>query len=168
MRTLTRLLGLSLCLAGGCAFMFSSLRERKEPQGKVPCGGHFRTRQSLPDHAQSWLVNKWLWILFVISLYVMLKIRGDGEKSSEPASPSIQACSLRCPSRKPAALAPQKEYAFNTLSQLEMDLVKFMSKVRNLKLVMATGRGLKHHSPEGPTDPNNGITIYEVWGEEDE
>ncbi|XP_004620255.1 protein FAM209 [Sorex araneus] len=168
MWTLTRLLGLSLCLAGGCAFMFSPLRESKEPQGKAPCGGHFRTRQSLPDHAQSWLVNKWLWVLFVISLYVLLKIRGDGEKCSEPVSPSVQACSLRCPSRKPAPLTPPRDYAFNTLTQLEMDLVKFMSKVRNLKLVMATGRGLKHHCPEGPTDPNNSITIYEVWGEEEE
>jgi hypothetical protein len=62
--------------------MFSSLREKaKEPQGKVPCGGHFRIRQNLPEHAQGWLGSKWLWLLFVIVLYMMLKFRGDSERN---------------------------------------------------------------------------------------
>lgn len=62
--------------------MFSSLREKgKEPQGKVPCGGHFRIRQNLPEHAQGWLGSKWLWLSFVIVLYVILKFRGDSEKN---------------------------------------------------------------------------------------
>lgn len=62
--------------------MFSSLRDKaKEPPGKVPCGGHFRIRQNLPEHAQGWLGSKWLWLFFVIVLYVILKFRGDSEKN---------------------------------------------------------------------------------------
>ena len=48
-----------------------------------------------------------------------------------------------------------------------MDLVKFMSKVRNLKAAMATGGNLKLQNSEVPADPHNNITIYEIWGEED-
>ena len=82
MRTLTWVLFLPLCLSCGCAFMFTSLREKaKEPQGKVPCGGHFRIRQNLPEHAQGWLGRKWLWLFFVVVLYVILKFRGDREKT---------------------------------------------------------------------------------------
>lgn len=48
-----------------------------------------------------------------------------------------------------------------------MDLVKFVSKVRNLKVAMATGGHLKLQHLEAPADPHNNITIYEIWGEED-
>lgn len=48
-----------------------------------------------------------------------------------------------------------------------MDLVKFLSKVRNLKVVMATSSNLKLQNLEVPADPHNNITIYEIWGEED-
>ncbi|XP_049632997.1 protein FAM209-like [Suncus etruscus] len=166
MKTLKWFVCLSMCLSCGYSFMFSSLRAKEAP-GKVPCGGHFRTRHNPSDHGQSWLVNKWLWILFVISLYVMLKIRGDGEKSLEQLTPSIQACSLH-PTRKAGSPSLQNDYAFNTLTKLEMDLIKFVSKVRNLKQVMAMGKHLRHHGPERHLDPNDNITIYEVWGEEDE
>lgn len=82
MRMLKCFLVLPLCLSCCYAFMFSSLREKgKEPQGKVPCGGHFRIRQNLPEHAQGWLGSKWLWLSFVIVLYVILKFRGDSEKN---------------------------------------------------------------------------------------
>lgn len=82
MRTLKWLLFLPLCLSWGDAFMFSSLREPvKEPPGKVPCGGHFRIRQSSPEHAQGWLASKWLWLFFVVMLYMILKFRGGSEKS---------------------------------------------------------------------------------------
>lgn len=82
MRTLTWVLFLPLCLSCACAFVFTSPREKaKEPQGKVPCGGHFRIRQNLPEHAQGWLGSKWLWLFFVVLLYVILKFRGDNEKS---------------------------------------------------------------------------------------
>ncbi|XP_062060383.1 protein FAM209-like [Lepus europaeus] len=168
MRTLKWILFLPLCLSCGCAFMFSSLREKaKDPQGKVPCGGHFRIRQNLPEHAQGWLGSKWLWLLFVVVLYVILKFRGDSEKNKEQ-NPSLRGCTFRSPMRRNQNTSPNKDYAFNTLTQLEMDLVKFVSKVRNLKVAMATSNNLKLQSLEAPADPQNNITIYEIWGEEDE
>ncbi|XP_003787892.1 protein FAM209A [Otolemur garnettii] len=169
MRTLKWFLFLPLCFCCGYAFMFSSLRDKaKESQGKVPCGGHFRIRQNLPEHAQGWLGSKWLWLFFVAMLYVILKFRGDGEKNKEPSlPPGLRGCSLRSPLKKNQNASPNKDYAFNTLTQLEMDLVKFVSKVRNLKVAMATGGNLRLQSAEVPADPQNNITIYEIWGEED-
>ncbi|XP_012501293.1 PREDICTED: protein FAM209A-like [Propithecus coquereli] len=168
MRTLKWFLFLPLCFSCGYAFMFSSLRdEANEPQGKVPCGGHFRIRQNLPEHAQGWLGSKWLWLFFVFVLYVILKFRGESEKNKEQNPPALRGCSLRSPLKRNQNASPSKDYAFNTLTQLEMDLVKFVSKVRNLKVAMATGSNLKLPSSEVPTVPHNNITIYEIWGEED-
>ncbi|XP_003983419.1 protein FAM209-like [Prionailurus viverrinus] len=168
MRTLTWVLFLPLCLSCGCAFMFTSLREKaKEPQGKVPCGGHFRIRQNLPEHAQGWLGRKWLWLFFVVVLYVILKFRGDREKTKEQNPSGLRGCSFRSPLKKTQNTSPSKDYAFNTLTQLEVDLVKFVSKVRNLKVAMAAGGNSKLQNLEVPADPHNNITIYEIWGEED-
>ncbi|XP_004484676.1 protein FAM209 [Dasypus novemcinctus] len=171
MRTLKWFLFLPLCLSCGCAFMFSSLREKpKEPQGKVPCGGHFRIRQNLPEHAQGWLGSKWLWLFFVIVLYVILKFRGDNEKSKDPNPTGLRRCSFRGQLKKNQNTSPGKDYAyaFNSLTQLEMDLVKFVSKVRHLKVAMATGSSLKLQNTEVPADPRDNVTIYEIWGEESE
>ncbi|XP_037377647.1 protein FAM209-like [Talpa occidentalis] len=168
MWTLKWFLFLPLCLSCGCAFMFSSLRDKaQDPQGKVPCGGHFRIRQNLPEHAQGWLGSKWLWLFFIVVLYVILKFRGDSEKTKEQTLPGLRGCTFRSPIKKNQNASPSKDYAFNTLTQLEMDLVKFVSKVRNLKVAMAAGGNLKLPHQEGPTDPHNNITIYEIWGEED-
>lgn len=88
MRTLTWFLFLPLCLCCGYAFVFSPVREKvKEPQGKVPCGGHFRIRQNLPEHAPGWLGSKWLWLFFVVVLYGILKFRGDSEKIKVRTAP---------------------------------------------------------------------------------
>ncbi|XP_046535354.1 protein FAM209B-like [Equus quagga] len=168
MRMLKWFLFLPLCLSCGYAFMSSSLRDRaKEPQGKVPCGGHFRMRQNLPEHAQGWLGSKWLWLIFVIVLYATLKFRGDGEKSKEQNPPGLRGCSFRSPLKKNQIASPSKDYAFNTLTQLEMDLVKFVSKVQNMKVVMATSGNLRIQNSEVPADPQHNITIYEIWGEEE-
>ncbi|KAM5177234.1 protein FAM209A [Callospermophilus lateralis] len=168
MRTLRWFLFLPLCLSCGYAFMFSSLRDKaKEPQGKVPCGGHFRIRQNLPEHTQGWLGSKWLWLIFVVLLYVILKFRGDSEKNKEQTSTGLRGCQFRSPLKKHQNTSPSKDYAFHTLTQLEMDLVKFVSKVRNLKVTMATGGNTKLQSSEMPADPHNNITIYEIWGEEE-
>ena len=45
--------------------------------------------------------------------------------------------------------------------------MKFVSKVRNLKVAMAAGGNPKLQNLEAPADPHNNITIYEIWGEED-
>lgn len=48
-----------------------------------------------------------------------------------------------------------------------MELVKFVSKVRNLKVSMATHNNSRLQIPDIPTDPQNNVTIYEIWGEEE-
>ncbi|XP_059935068.1 LOW QUALITY PROTEIN: protein FAM209-like [Mesoplodon densirostris] len=167
MWTLKWFLFFALCLSCGSAFMSSSLREKaREPKEKVPCGGHFRIRQDLSEHVQGWLGSKWLWLFFVVVLYMMLKFRGDSEKEQNNP-PALQGCSFRSPTKKNQNASPNKDYAFNTLTQLQMDLVKFMSKVQNLKAAMATGSTLKLQNSEVPADPHNNITIYEIWEEED-
>ncbi|XP_020760796.2 protein FAM209 [Odocoileus virginianus] len=165
MQSLKWCLFLPLCLSCGYAFMFSSLRDKpKETQGKVPCGGHFRIRQNLPEHTQSWLGSKWLWLIFIVVLYVILKFRGDSEKNKVQTPPTLRGCTFRPPGRKNASL--NKDYAFSTLTQLEMDLVKFVPRVHNLKLTIATGGHFRLQNLGG-ADPHRNVTIYEIWGEED-
>lgn len=48
-----------------------------------------------------------------------------------------------------------------------MDLVKFVSRVRNLKAAVTTVSKFRLPNLEVPADPHNNVTIYEVWGEED-
>ncbi|XP_016066671.1 PREDICTED: protein FAM209B-like [Miniopterus natalensis] len=159
---------LPVCLSCVYAFLFSSLRENvKESPRKVPCGGHFRIRQNLPEHAQSWLASKWLWFLFGVVVYVILKFRRNREKSKEKNPPGLRGSSVPAPLKKNQCASPSKDYAFNTLNQLEMDLVQFVSKVRNLKIAMATGSNNKAQAFEMPSDPQNNVTIYEIWGDEE-
>ncbi|KAK7814205.1 hypothetical protein U0070_000521 [Myodes glareolus] len=168
MRTLRWFLFLSLCISCTCAFIFSSLREKtKESPGKVPCGGHFRVRQNLPEHSQSWLGSKWLWLFFVIMVYMVLKFRGDSEKDKEQNPTGLRSCQFRSPPKKNQNISPSKDFTFITLTQLEIELVKFVSKVRNLKVSMAASSSSRLHSPEIPMDPRDNVTIYEIWGEED-
>ena len=54
---------------------------------------------------------------------------------------------------------------FDTLILPEMDLVKFVSRVRNLKLPI--GGNLNPLNVEVPSDAQNKVTIYELWGNED-
>ncbi|XP_006049067.3 protein FAM209A [Bubalus bubalis] len=165
MQSLKWCLFLPLCLSCGYAFMFSSLREKpKETQGKVPCGGHFRIRQNLPEHTQSRLGSKWLWLTFIVVLYMILKFRGDGEKNKVQTPPTLRGCTFCPPGRKNAS--PNKNFAFSTLTQLEMDLVEFVSRVRNLKVNMATSSHFRLQNL-GNADPQHKVTIYEIWGEED-
>ena len=55
----------------------------------------------------------------------------------------------------------------NTLTQLEMDLVKFVSRLHNLKLTTASRGNLKFPNFDVPADAHNKITIYELWGNGD-
>ncbi|XP_043837413.1 protein FAM209A [Dromiciops gliroides] len=156
-----------LCSTLGYGFTFSSLREKaKEPVGDVPCGGHFRMRQNLSDQAKGWLGSKWIWMLFVGLLYAVVRFRGEGDRNKDKDLNSGN-CSYRPLQKKNQNAAPNKDYALNTLTQLEMDLVTFVSKVRSLKVAMATGNSLKLPGSEVPSDSHNNITIYEIWGEDD-
>uniref|UniRef100_A0A2K6PVJ3 Protein FAM209B-like n=1 Tax=Rhinopithecus roxellana TaxID=61622 RepID=A0A2K6PVJ3_RHIRO len=144
---------LLLCLTCSYASMFSFLREKtSEPQGKVPCGGHFRIRLNQPEHTQGWLGSKWLWLWFVVVLFVILKYQRDNEKNK-----------LRMQS--PPGL--RGDCAFNTLHELDVALARFVSEVRSLKGAMATGNvsNLKLRRSETPTHPQR-VMIYDIWGEE--
>ena len=55
----------------------------------------------------------------------------------------------------------------NTLTLLEIDLVKCVFSVWNLKLNMATGGHLNPLNVEAPEDVPNNFTVYELWGDED-
>uniref|UniRef100_A0A096NNJ5 Family with sequence similarity 209 member B n=3 Tax=Cercopithecinae TaxID=9528 RepID=A0A096NNJ5_PAPAN len=168
MWTLKWFLVLLLCLTCSYASMFSSLREKtSEPQGKVPCGGHFRIRQNLPEYAQGWLGSKWLWLLFVVVLFVILKYQRDSEKNKEQSPPGLRCFPFRTPLKKNQNASFFKDCTFNTLHELEVELARFVSKVRSLKGAMATGNisNLKLQRSEMPADPYH-VTIYDIWGEE--
>ena len=79
----------------------------------------------------------------------------------------IRAIHLALRERKRKRLPPNKDYMFDTLTLLEMDLVKFVSRVHNLKLTMATGGNLNPPNVEVPADAHSNITVYELWGHED-
>ncbi|XP_031999239.1 protein FAM209A [Hylobates moloch] len=168
MWTLKWSLVLLLCLTCSCASMFSSLREKtSEPQGKVQYREHFRFRQNLPEHTQGWLGSKWLWLLFVVVLFVILKYQRDSEKNKEQSPPGLRGSQFHSPLKKKRNASPNTDCAFNTLIELEVELTKFMSKVRNLKGAMATGSGsnLRLRKSEMPTDPWH-VTICDIWGED--
>ena len=63
--------------------------------------------------------------------------------------------------RKRKKASPEKDYMFDTLILLEMDLVKCVSRVWNLKLL--TGPNLNSANVEVPADAQNNITVYELW-----
>ena len=67
--------------------------------------------------------------------------------------------------RKRKKASPEKDYMFDTLILLEMDLVKCVSRVWNLKLL--TGPNLNSANVKVPADAQNNITIYELRGNED-
>ncbi|XP_003463677.2 protein FAM209 isoform X2 [Cavia porcellus] len=166
MRVLSGLLLLTLCLAHGEAFVFSSREKAKEPLEKVPCGAHSRVRPNLPAHAQGWLASKWLGLLFIITLYVVLKFRlhSAKAKAKEQSPTALRIAPSRSPIRKNQHDCPGKDYTFLTLTHLEKDLVQFLSKVRELKAAVITGSNLRLFSSDFPADSQSCVTIYEVWG----
>uniref|UniRef100_A0A2K5J5R8 Family with sequence similarity 209 member B n=2 Tax=Colobus angolensis palliatus TaxID=336983 RepID=A0A2K5J5R8_COLAP len=167
MWTLKWFLVLLLCLTCSYASMFSFPREKTcEPQGKVPCEGHFRIRQNLPEHAQGWLGSTWLWFLFVVVLFVILKYQRDNEKNKKQSPPGLRGGQFHSPLKKNNA-SRNKDCAFNTLHELDVELARFVSEVQSLKGAMATGNvsNLKLRRSETPTHPQR-VTIYDIRGEE--
>ncbi|KAI5279750.1 protein FAM209-like [Manis pentadactyla] len=166
MWTLKWFLFLPLCFSCTYTFMFSSLSNKaKEPQGKVPHEGHFRIRQGRPEQSQGWLGSIWLWLFFVM-LYVILKFLGKSENSKELNPRDLGGCSLHSPLKKDQNASPSQSHAFNTLTELETDLIKLVSKVRNLRVDMAAGSDPELQNLEMPENPHN-VTIYDIWCEED-
>ncbi|XP_070330340.1 protein FAM209-like [Odocoileus virginianus] len=158
----------SMCVSSFCAFVFFCLRDDTiELPGMVPCGRHFRIQQNLPEHDRGWLGSKLHWFFLLVVLFVIQKFPGDSDESTVQTPPALRGGSLGSSGKKEKKASPNKDYMFDTLIQLEMDLVKFVSRVQNLKLAMATGSNLSLPSFEVPADIHNNITIHELCGDED-
>ncbi|KAB0353523.1 hypothetical protein FD755_023777 [Muntiacus reevesi] len=124
-----------LCFSMGvtCVVYFS--KKAEELQGKVLCGGHFIIWQSFPggsEHAQDWLEITLLWLFFLVLMYVTVKLAGESGDSNVQTPPSHQGDSFGSLRKKKKEASPDKDYMFNTLTLLKMDLVKFVSRVHNL------------------------------------
>ena len=87
---------------------------------------------------------------------VILKFPGDSDKGKVPIRCAHRGCSFGSPGKKKKA-SPDKDYMFGTLTQLERDLVKFVSRVQNLKLATVTGDNRKCSNLEVPADAYNNI-----------
>ena len=61
----------------------------------------------------------------------------------------------------------EEVYMFHTLTLLEMDLVKFVCRVQNLKLAMATSGNLNPPNVKVPADAPDNISVHEPWANED-
>ena len=131
------------------------------------CGGHFIIWQNLPQYAQDWLEIMLLWLFFIVLMYVTVKLAGESGESNVQTPPSHQGDSFGSLGKKKKKASPNKDYMFNTLTLLEMDLVKFVPRVHNLKLTMATGGNLNPPNVEVPADAHNNITVYELSGNKD-
>ncbi|XP_006881825.1 PREDICTED: protein FAM209B [Elephantulus edwardii] len=168
MRTRKWLWLLPLWLSCSYAFMFFSLREKgTEPQNKASCGEHFRKRLDLAEPSRGWLKSTWFWLLVLVVLYAVLKLRGEGKRSEGQNPSGLQSCSFRSALRKSHGVSPAQECVFNTLNQLEVDLVKFVSRVRSLKFAMSTSNSLNLQNIDLPVSARN-ITIYEIHEEDSE
>lgn len=85
----------------------------------------------------------------------------------EQSPPGLRCFPFRTPLKKNQNASFFKDCTFNTLHELEVELVRFVSTVRSLKGAMATGNvsNLKLRRSGTPTDPHR-VTIYDIWGEE--
>ena len=161
-----------LCLSTGVtcvyALIFTSLREKTEElQGKVFCRGHFLIWQNLSEHAQNWLEITLLCLSFVMLIYVTVKLAGESGESNVQTRAAHQSCSFGSPGRKKEKAFPEEDYMFHTLTLLKMDLVKFISRMQNLKPAVATSSNFNLLIVQVPADAQNNIIDYELWGDEE-
>ncbi|EHB18849.1 hypothetical protein GW7_00725 [Heterocephalus glaber] len=176
MGLLSELLVFSLFLCCGEPFMFFLWEKAKKPLEKAPCGTlcgkHTRVWLNYSAHAQGWLGYKCLWLLFVFVLYVILKFWVHGKKTKNKTKEhnplGLRSYPFRSLRKKNQHASPSQDYAFTTVTHLEMDLMKLMSKVRNLKAAMTSGSNLRLHTPDFSIDPQTFVTLYEIWGENPE
>lgn len=87
--------------------------------------------------------------------------------SWQKQSPGLRGSQFHSLLKKKQNASLNKDCTFNTLHELEVELVRFVSTVRSLKGAMATGNvsNLKLRRSGTPTDPHR-VTIYDIWGEE--
>ena len=100
-------------------------------------------------------------------MYLTVKLAGESGGSSVHTPLAHQAGSFGFQGKRKKEVSPNKECTFNTLTLLEMDLLKFVSRVWNLKLTMANGSYLNPSNIDVPVDAHNNITVYELWGNQE-
>ena len=89
---------------------------------------------------------------------MILKFLGDSDNSKVCTICARWAvCSFSSSGKRKEKTSPDKDYMFGTLTQLERDLVNFVSKVHNLKLATVTGDNRKCSNLEVPADAYNNI-----------
>ena len=89
---------------------------------------------------------------------MILKFLGDSDNSKVCTVCARWAvCSFSSSGKRKEKTSPDKDYMFGTLTQLERDLVKFVSRVQNLKLATVTGDNRKGSNLEVPADAYNNI-----------
>ena len=98
-------------------------------------------------------------------MYVTVKLAGESGKSKMQTPAACQGRSFGSLRRKKEKSSSEEDCMFHTLTLLEMYLVKFVSRVWNLKL--PTCSNLNPAKVEVPADAQNNITIYELRGNED-
>ncbi|XDB66380.1 hypothetical protein ABFV05_019996 [Capra hircus] len=86
---------------------------------------------------------------------------GDDE-SNVCSPPGRQGCSSGPPGRKKIKASPYKDSMCSALTQVKTKLVNLVSRMRNLKLVAATGDRCQCPSIEVLGDAQNNITVYEL------
>ena len=118
------------------------------------CRGNFLIWQNLPEQAKDWLEITLFWLFLVVLMYVTVKMARESGEGNVQTPLAHQGGSFRSPRKKNKTASPDKDSVLYTLTLLKMDLVKFVSSVRNLKLAMATSSNL-----DCLNAPNN-IAVY--------
>ena len=145
-------------------YVFYVLRnETEEFPVMVPNGRHFQIWQNQAEHAPGWFGSKSFWLLIFLMLLVILKFPRGGDKSNVGTPPDHQGCSSDPPGRKKIQASPYKDSMCGAFRQVEMKLVKCVSRLQNLKLTAATGDSRQCPNIDIPSDTQNNITIHEVW-----
>ena len=93
-----------------------------------------------------------LCLLFIVLIYVTVKLSGESGKSKVQIPAARQGPSSSSLGRKNEKSSSEEDYMFHTLILLEMYLVKFVSSVWNLKLTTSTGGNLNPINVEVPAD----------------
>ena len=146
------------------ACVFYALRdEAEEIPGMVPRERHFRIRQNQPEHAPGWFVSKSHCLLLFLLLLVILQFPGGSDESNVCTPRVHQGCSFGSPGRKKIKVSPHKDSMCGALTQVEKELVSVVFRVRNLKFTAATGEKRQCPNIEVSADPQNNVTVYEVW-----
>ena len=100
-------------------------------------------------------------------MYVTVKLAGENGDSNIQTPLARQGSSFGFQGKKKKKTSPNEDCMFDTLTLLEMDLMKFVSRVWNVKLAMSTGGNLNPDIVEVAADAPNNMTVYELWGYED-